>query len=241
MSRVDVTIDDWVATIEADDFGPLGAHDASFAAKLAAAVIEAADDDYVKAIVLRSRGVDFATAQQGSATDIAEIPTAWHRSFAASNAVYQAVCFAKKVVVTAVHGACSAAGSNLVLCSDLTVAGESARFASPFLDLPEANFVLAALTIRLNRAKSWLIRGSDYDAARALDIGLVNRVVPDIDLEAAVKELCAGVIGMPLDGVTMSKMLQQSVYDAHGVGREFDLADHYAIHRWSSAGEWGPR
>jgi hypothetical protein len=30
----------------------------------------------------------------------------------------------------------------------------------------------------------------------------------------------------------MSKMLQQAVYDAHGIGREFDMADHYAIHRW---------
>jgi enoyl-CoA hydratase/carnithine racemase len=230
---VELTVRDWVAVIEAEDFGPLGAHDAAFADELAAAVIEASDDDHVKAIVLRTSGADFATARRPRSVDPAEVATAWHRSFAATSAVYQAVCFAKKVVVTAVRGECAAAGSNLVLCSDLTVAAESARFASPFLDLPESNFVLAALTIRLNRAKGWLIRGTTFYAARALDIGLVNRVVPAQELAAAVAELCAGVTGMPLDGVTMSKMLQQAVYDAHGVGREFDLADHYAVHRWS--------
>jgi enoyl-CoA hydratase/carnithine racemase len=226
-----------VATVEADDFGPLGAYDTVFADELATAVVEASDDDRVKAVVLRTRGADFAPARAGRAPEPAGTPTAWHESFAASSAVYQAVCFAKKVVVTAVRGECSAAGTNLVLCSDLTVATESARFASPFLDLPESNFVLAALTIRLNRAKSWLVRGTTHDAAQAVHIGLVNRVVPAGELDPAVGELTDGVTGMPLDGVTMSKMLQQAVYDAHGVGRDFDLADHYAAHRWSPAVE----
>jgi enoyl-CoA hydratase/carnithine racemase len=233
MSAIDVTVTDGVATVAAEHFGPLGAYDAPFADELARAVVDAADDDAVKAIVLRANGPDFAPAAAPRVPDPQDVTTTWHRSFAAAGAVSQAVCFAKKVVITAVRGECAAAGSNLVLCSDLTVADDTARFASPFTDAPESNFVLAALTIRLNRAKSWMVRGTTIDAEQALNIGLVNDVTTSDGLDGAVALLTDGVTGMPLDGITMSKMLQQAVYDAHGVGREFDLADHYAAHRWS--------
>lgn len=231
MSAVDLRVAGGRAYVEAESFAPLTAHDAAFADALAGAVVEASDDDHVKAIVLRATGPDFAPAAQSAFPSAAETPTAWHRAFAASTAVYQATCFAKKVVVAEVRGGCHGAGSALLLCTDLAVASEDAAFGSPFLDVPEANFVLAALTVRLNRAKSWMLRGTVHDAATAVRIGLVNRVVPAGRLQAEVESMTAAVLGMPLDGLTMSKMLQQAVYDAHGVGREFDLADHYAIHR----------
>ncbi|MFJ2633205.1 enoyl-CoA hydratase/isomerase family protein [Streptomyces sp. NPDC087422] len=231
MSAVDLRVADGRAYIEVESFATLTAHDPAFAAELAAAVVEASDDDHVKAIVLRTTGPDFAPEAATGFPSAAEAPTTWHRAFAASTAVYQATCFAKKVVIAEVRGACHGAGTALLLCTDLAVASEDAVFGSPFLDVPEANFVLAALTVRLNRAKSWLLRGTVHDAATAGRIGLVNRVVPDGRLRAEVVSMTAAVIGMPLDGMTMSKMLQQAVYDAHGVGREFDLADHYAIHR----------
>ncbi|MER7282712.1 enoyl-CoA hydratase/isomerase family protein [Dactylosporangium sp. NPDC000244] len=231
MSPVDLRVTGGRAYVEVDSFAPLTSHDPAFADDLAAAVIEASDHDHVKAIVLRATGPDFAPAVPTGFPSAAEAPTTWHQAFAASTAVYQATCFAKKVVVAEVHGACHGAGSALLLCTDLAVASEDAEFGSPFLDVPESNFVLAALTIRLNRAKSWLLRGTTYDAATAGRIGLVNRVVPAPQLQTEVERMTAAVLGMPLDGVTMSKMLQQAVYDAHGVGREFDLADHYAIHR----------
>jgi enoyl-CoA hydratase/carnithine racemase len=229
---IKVALAEWCATVEADHFGALGAYDTGFADEVAAIVIELSDDDHVKTIVLKSRGHDFAPRVPASPPPAGLIPTTWHRSFAASSAVYQALCFSKKVVITVVTGECSAAGTNLVLCSDLTVADATATFASPFLDTPEANFVLAALTVRLNRAKAWMLRNSVIPAAEALSIGLINQVVPADRVLDAAREISQAVAGMPLDGVTMSKMLQQAVYDAHGIGREFDMADHYAIHRW---------
>ncbi|WP_329378791.1 enoyl-CoA hydratase/isomerase family protein [Streptomyces sp. NBC_01716] len=231
MSAVDLRVADGRAYIEAVSFAPLTSHDPAFADELAGAVVEASDHDHVKAIVLRATGPDFAPAVPTGFPSVAEAPTTWHRAFAASTAVYQATCFAKKVVVAEVRGECHGAGSALLLCTDLAVASEDAVFGSPFLDVPESNFVLAALTVRLNRAKSWLLRGTVHDAPTAGRIGLVNRVVPAARLQAEVERMTAAVLGMPLDGLTMSKMLQQAVYDAHGVGREFDLADHYTIHR----------
>lgn len=230
---VSVRISDSVAVVEVEDFAPLGAHDATFADALTTAIVDVNDDDDVKAVVLRTSGPDFCSPASAPAVPVSEVPTTWHRSFAASGALYQALCFSKKVVVTRVTGQCAGAGSNLVLCSDLTVASDDARLGSPFLDLPESNFVIAALTIRLNRAKAWAVRGTTYDARAAYDVGLVNRVASSTSIDDEVSAFTDAIVGMPLDGVTMSKMLQQAVYDAHGVGREFDLADHYAVHRWS--------
>ncbi|GAA3237989.1 hypothetical protein GCM10017691_37650 [Pseudonocardia petroleophila] len=236
MSVVEVTVAEHCAVIEVDDFSPLSRYDAPFARDLGRAVVEACDDDAVKVVLLRARNADFAPEALPAPIAVREVLTTWHRDFAGSDALYQALCFAKKVVVTEVTGDVIGAGAMLVLCSDLTVAADTARIGSPFSSHPEANFALAALTMRLNRAKAWMLRESVLTAAQALEQGLVNRVVPAADLTDAVSELTRSVTGMPLDGVTMSKMLLQSVLDAHGVGRDFDLADQYAIHLWSETG-----
>jgi len=229
---IEVSVHDWCATVEVEDFSALSRHDGAFARELCTRLVEVSDADDVKAIVLRARSTDFAPqAGPPPHTSVPQILTDWHRDFAASSALYQVLCFSKKVVVTQVAGACFGAGSLLVLCSDLTLATEGAQFGSPFTDLPEANFVLAALTMRLNRAKSWMLSGSTISAQNALSCGLVNQVVPDDALADATADVVRNVTAMPLDGITMSKMLLQAVLDGHGVGREFDLADHYAIHK----------
>ncbi len=235
---IDEVVSEGCATLEVDHFARLSAHDSYFARDLCGRVQDLSDRDDVKAIVLRTRGPDFSPAAPPPAHQrVSDVLTTWHQSFAAATAIYQSMCFSKKVVITEVTGECSGAGSMLVLCSDLTVASKNARFTSPFNDYPEANFVLAALTIRLNRAKSWLLTGASIVASDALQFGLVNEVVPTERVAETTKEMVDQVRAMPLDGITMSKMLLQAVLDAHGVGREFDMADHYAIHRLGLHGE----
>lgn len=225
-----IEIEHGVATLTAD-LSPLSAHDPLTARELRDAVVELSDDDHVKALVIRSSTDDFCLA--GESTGPKQHPTAWEQDFAAADALYQSVTFSKKVTITAVDGVCAGAGALLVLASDLTVATHRATFGSPFATMPEANLVLAALTMRLNRAKSWALQGCVLDADAALEAGLVNRVVPAGALTAAVTAMAQSVTRMPLDGVTMSKMLLQSVLDSHGVGREFDMAPFYAATLWA--------
>lgn len=221
------SVSDWTGVIEVDDFSPLSRYDAGFAVELRHAVVDLSDDDHVKAVVLRARG-DFAPDTPAAAPDPATIFTTWPREFSGAAAIYQAVTFSKKVVITEVAGECAGAGTVLALASDLTIAADDARFGSPFRGRPEANFVLAALTIRQNRAKAWLLRDAVLDAPTAYDFGLVNEVVPRDGLRAGSAAMAARVARMPLDGVVMSKMLQQPVLDASGVGREYDMAGFYA-------------
>jgi enoyl-CoA hydratase/carnithine racemase len=99
-----------------------------------------------------------------------------------------------QVVVARVHGLATAAGCQLVASCDLAVAAESAGFALPggkggwFCHTPA---VPVARAIGRKRLMELALTGDVVDAPTALDWGLVNRVVPDAELDNAVAELLA--------------------------------------------------
>ena len=99
-------------------------------------------------------------------------------------------------VVARVHGLATAAGCQLVASADLAVAAASAAFAAPggkggwFCHTP---MVAIARNVGRKRAMELALSGDVIDAATALDWGLVNRVVPDDELDDAVAELVARV------------------------------------------------
>ena len=97
-----------------------------------------------------------------------------------------------QVVLARVHGLATAAGCQLVGACDLAVAAESAGFALPggqggwFCHTPA---VPVARNIGRKRLMEMALTGDVVDATTALDWGLVNRVVPDAELDEAVAEL----------------------------------------------------
>ncbi|MCO5971388.1 enoyl-CoA hydratase-related protein [Actinoallomurus soli] len=97
-----------------------------------------------------------------------------------------------QVVIAQVHGMATAAGCQLVAASDLAVAARTARFAAPggkggwFCHTP---MVPIARTIGRKRAMEMALTGDAIDASTALDWGLINRAVPDEELEKATREL----------------------------------------------------
>lgn len=222
-----------VATITLSDCTLLARHDIAFALQLRDAVRDTADSDNVKAIVIRVAGDDFAAPP--SADDLRAAAQlrqrarpAWHAAYAAPSGLYQNIAYCKKVTVTAVHGRCAGAGSMLVLCSDHTVCANDSSFEAPFAALPESSLVLAALTLRLNRAKSWMLGGQAWSATQALQAGLVNRVVAPHEVDGAAATAARAAARMPLDGVAMTKVLLEAFLDTQGVGQDFDMAGFYA-------------
>ena len=151
----------------------------------------------------------------------------WYAAYGAPSGLYQNLAYCKKVVVTAVQGRCAGAGSMLVLCSDFTVCASDSSFESPFASLPESSLVLAALTMRLNRAKSWMLDAQAWNSERAVHAGLVNRAV-DASLVASQAQAMAQLAArMPLDGVAMTKLITEAFLDTQGVGQDFDMAGFY--------------
>jgi enoyl-CoA hydratase/carnithine racemase len=99
-----------------------------------------------------------------------------------------------QVVIARVHGLATAAGCQLVASCDLAVAASSAGFALPggkggwFCHTPA---VPVARSIGRKRLMELVLTGDVIDAPTALDWGLVNRVVPDTELDAEVDALLA--------------------------------------------------
>jgi enoyl-CoA hydratase/carnithine racemase len=133
-----------------------------------------------------------------------------------------------QVVVARVHALATAAGCQLVASCDLAVAAESAGFAAPggkggwFCHTP---MVAIARNVGRKRAMELALTGDVIDARTALDWGLVNRVVPDAELDAAVDDL----LGRATRGSRASKAWgKQTMYaqldrperDAYGVAVE---------------------
>jgi enoyl-CoA hydratase/carnithine racemase len=95
-------------------------------------------------------------------------------------------------VVARVHGLATAAGCQLVATADLAVATEDAGFAAPggkggwFCHTP---MVAIARNVGRKRAAELAMSGDVIDARTALDWGLVNRVVPAVQLDSAMQDL----------------------------------------------------
>lgn len=230
---IDVDLHNFVAVVTMSDSDRLASADIGYAQQLRDAIRDSADLDTVKAIVLRGAGRDFflslsANQRRAAQRVRAAQPRAWHAAFCAPTGLYQNLAYCKKFTLTEVAGSCAGPGSMLVLCTDYTVCADDARFEAPFADLPESNMVLAMLTLRLNRAKGWVLGEDAWDASQAQAAGLVNRVTTRQALASAAIDAAQAAARMPLDGVAMTKLLLEAFMDTQGIGQEFDMAPLYA-------------
>ena len=101
-------------------------------------------------------------------------------------------------IIARVQGLALAGGLGLMLASDLVVAAETAQFGTPEVNVGVWPFMIGALVARhvsAKRALDLFMTGRRIDAATAYDWGLVSRVVPTAQLDAAVDELAGEIAG----------------------------------------------
>ncbi|WP_410632019.1 enoyl-CoA hydratase-related protein [Amycolatopsis sp. cmx-4-83] len=133
-----------------------------------------------------------------------------------------------QVVIARVHGLATAAGCQLVASCDLAIAAESAGFALPggkggwFCHTPA---VPVARSIGRKRLMELALTGDVIDAPTALEWGLVNRVVPDEQLDDAVAELLARATrgsraSKAMGKVTLYAQLDRPEADAYAIALE---------------------
>jgi 2-(1,2-epoxy-1,2-dihydrophenyl)acetyl-CoA isomerase len=106
-----------------------------------------------------------------------------------------------KPVIAAVNGPAAGAGFSLALAADLRIAAESASFVMAFVRIglvPDAGstYLLPRL-IGPARAAELMMLGDAVDTQRALDIGLVSRVVPDAELLPAALAIASRLAAGP--------------------------------------------
>ena len=108
----------------------------------------------------------------------------------------QAIVTCPKPVLARVHGIATAAGCQLVASCDLAIASETARFATPGVNIGLfCSTPMVALSRNLGRkqAMEMLLTGDMISAQQARDWGLINRVVPDEELDDAIAQLAGQI------------------------------------------------
>lgn len=129
-----------------------------------------------------------------------------------------------KPIIAAVRGHAVGQGCELAGVCDLTVASETARLGE--IQIRHGFGVPVLITPFLTgqkQAKEVLLLGEAIGAEDALRMGLVNRVVPDDDLESAASDMARKLAALPPAVVRLNKRLVNLVYEQMGV---FD-AVHY--------------
>lgn len=190
MLPVHVAVADFVATITIAP--PEAGYDRAFLDALAAAAGEVAGREDVRAVILRSDsalGVGWSTAALDEPLGIPGVP---HVA-----AGIDAVSTIPQPVVCAVRGRAHSVALELALACDVRVAEEGATFA--LADTLGGSVPLAGGTQRLPRAVGraqalrMILLGEEIDAAEALRIGLVSRVVPLDALDDAAQGIADAI------------------------------------------------
>jgi methylglutaconyl-CoA hydratase len=127
--------------------------------------------------------------------------------------MYRSVDNCPKPVVAKVRGAAIGGGAGLVAAADVAVAAEGSRFGFSEVRLGIAPATIAPFVVRktgYSHARALFLTGERFDAARALEIGLVHDTVAEEELDAAVEGIVASLLqGGPFAQQTIKQLLRQ--------------------------------
>jgi enoyl-CoA hydratase/carnithine racemase len=180
-------------------------------------------DRGVKAVIIAANGPAFCAGH-----DLREIRAnpsraAYEALFELCSRLMQRIVHLPQPVIAQVQGVATAAGCQLVASADLAVAAETARFATPGVDIGLfCSTPMVALTRSIGRkaAMEMLLTGDMVPAASARELGLVNRVVPDAALADTTRTLALRIAAKSPLTVAIGK---QAFYRQ----AEMDLATAY--------------
>ncbi|WP_018587274.1 enoyl-CoA hydratase [Salinispora arenicola] len=221
---------------------------------LDSAFAQAVDDDSVAVIVLAGAGEHFSAGHDiGSpGRDVEKTfdrrAVLWwdhvgragadHR-YAREMEVYLGMCRRwrelPKPTIAMVQGACLAGGLMLAWVCDLIIAAEDAYFADPVvrMGIPGVEYFAHPWMLGSRFAKEILFTGDRFDARRAYEVGMVNRVVPRTDLVSHTLGVAKRIAEMPRFGLALTKRAVNQAEDLMGMRPGMDAA--FGLHHLAHA------
>lgn len=194
--------------------------------ELAAAIDEGDGLPGARVILLRAEGPAFcagygldwstaAQAREGAAAASSDSPAGrvWDsvadlRMMGRFVETYMKLWYAHKPTIAAVQGWCIGGGTDLVLCADMIVAAEGARFGYPPSRVwGTPTTAMWVYRMGIEKAKRYLLTGDEIPARRAAEIGLILEVVPDAELDARASGLAHRMAQVPTSQLVMLKLL----------------------------------
>ncbi|MEU9108565.1 enoyl-CoA hydratase-related protein [Streptomyces xanthophaeus] len=182
--------------------------------RVIALLAEASADPAVRAVVITATGKGFCAG-----ADLRGAPATGERVAGdvarmirlGAQRLITAVLDCEKPVLAAVNGTAAGIGAHLALACDLVIAAEPARFIEVFVRrglVPDGGgaYLLPRL-VGPQKAKELMFFGDAVPAAEAERLGLVNRVVPAEDLQAAAREWAERLAQGPTRALALAKQL----------------------------------
>jgi 2-(1,2-epoxy-1,2-dihydrophenyl)acetyl-CoA isomerase len=201
----------------------------------------------VRCILLSGAGANFCAGgdvkEFSTTIDMTpmERATFWMRSADRTNPLFVSLERIPQPVVVSCRGIAAGGGLGFVAAADLVIASETSRFFAAQIKLgaiPDSAVTYNLLrNVGVKRAKEYCFLGDTLDARTALDLGLINWVVPDDELEQRTDELLARLVKIPRIALARTKatinaahtetLADHMVQEAHDVGacvREEDFS-----------------
>jgi len=216
MAALLLDIQDGIATITLNRPEVYNAFNDPLSYELQDALKKAEKDPAVRVVVLTGAGKAFSSGQDLKASmesgkrDLSE---SLHKRY---NPIVRAIRNMPKPVICRLNGVAAGAGCSLALACDLIIASEEATMIEIFVNialvLDSGSSYFLPRTVGYHRAFELATKASKITAAEALQLGLVNKVVPAAALDAAVQAEAAYYAAAPTKAIAlMKKMLTKGM------------------------------
>jgi len=225
---VTFSTDGGIGTITLDK-PPANSYDLAFIEELAAAVQDAAADDAVKVVVLRSASEKFFSAGADVKAFNENTVEANMEMIRTSHATLSSIAAIPKVFIAEINAHALGGGLEIALACDLRLAAEGDyRLGTPEVTLGvlpgNGGTQRLPRLIGPRRAKELMFTGELIDASEAHRIGLVNRVVPAASLLAEATAVAAGI-------AEKAPLALRKIKEAVNGGLDLDLETGLALER----------
>jgi len=208
-----------VATLTLNRPAALNTLDFPLMDALVDAAADVAADDTLRVVVLRGAGKHFMAGGdlRTFAGELAKPPGQRDADFKRMiGRLHSAIEHFDRMphpVIGRVHGAVAGFGLSLMNACDLVVASDDAYFASAYRNIaltPDGggSWSLPRI-VGMRRAMEIMLLGERFDAHRALELGLVNRVVPAAELDSAVAAMVEALVTGPVMAIRNAKRLMR--------------------------------
>lgn len=212
---IKITHDEGIATVLLDRADKLNALSGEMYQELADAFIALNNNDSVRVVLLTGAGRAFCAGGDVGSMGNFDVVSGRKRS-KGHHRMILALHHLEKPVIAAVRGPAAGIGASLALASDLIVASETAYLLMAFknVGIPPDGGAIFFLTqhLGLARAKEIVYSARKLPAAEAKEMGLISKVVPDDQLEAASLALAREIAGSATYALTLAKRMFQFMY-----------------------------
>ena len=218
MERININVKNGVAYVQMNYPKNLNALNEPMLDELVEAFDQCERDEMTKAIVISgagkgfSAGGDIAEMIKGIQSKAVDFTGTMEKLKRTALKVRQC----RKPVIASMHGPVAGAGFSLALLCDFRIAADNAKFIEAFVNIglvPDmGNVYSLAKIVGVGTMTELVMTGKPVDAARALELKLVNQVVPMEELEAATEKFASYMASRPAVAIANMKEMINNLY-----------------------------